>query len=85
MMQQGKSRIEHTEGSVHDWNFSTAETNGVYILSGSSMKYGRPEPHASLSKLGSCGKNVVIYYFRERHDVLFFLTKEDQKNFMMLN
>ena len=51
--------------------------NEVCILPGPSMKYGRPEPHASLSHSG-CGQNNVTSYLRERR-MSFFDEKEDRK------
>ena len=77
MMQQGKSRIEHTEGSVHDWNFSTAETNGVYILSGPGMKYGRPEALASLSLLCT---EAVPNFVEKTMSALFVTSKIEFSN-----
>ena len=56
----------------------------LYILSEPSMKYGRPEPHASLShalvlywgRIKFCGKNNVIHYFRKQQDMLCFWQKK---------
>ena len=64
--------------------------NGVYILSGPSMKHERPEAHPSLSHSGLywgsiyfCGKNDVICYVIKRKVMAFFYKK--RPNFMVPN